>query len=449
MPYIDEALLDDTDELLRKDSREILRALATAGAQVREAIGLSQEAGIDRVARFDRPRSVLVAALGGSALVADVLELLAEPGSPVPVQARRNLPLPGWVGPLDLVVAVSLSGRAPGPLAVAAEAARRGASLLTVGAEDSPLAEVCHRARGVHIGVGRSRTNSRTALWSLLTPVLLGGDALGLFDCPVGTMQEVADRLDEQAEAFRPSSETFVNEAKLMAVQLAETVPVVLGDGPLGGVAAARASSMLARTARIPAPFGELPDAASQIVACFDGPYTAIGGRRPGTYDSSRIRLGDIDTSTWEPHHFSEPEGELMERAVGPRGGAGEDGRDQDLFSDPYLDGPAPPRLGLLMLRDARPESEADDGNAATPPGSTGAELQAARETAALTDAVLQTAREAGVRVIESTAGAGAPITRLAHHVATVDFAATYLALGLGLDPSISPHVADLRDRTR
>ena len=37
---------------------------------------------------------------------------------------------------------------------------------------------------------------------------------------------------------------------------------------------------------------------------------------------------------------------------------------------------------------------------------------------------------------------------RLAGTVATVDFAATYLALGLGLDPSVSPHVADLRDRT-
>ncbi len=163
MPYIDEALLDDPEELQRKDSRDTLRALASAGAQVREAMTLADEAGIDRLASTERPRSVLVAAIGGSSIVADVLELLAEPGSPVPVQARRNLPLPGWVGPLDLVVAVSLSGRAPGPLAVAAEAARRGAMLLTVGADDSPLAQVCRSARGVHVGVGSGgRTSSRT-----------------------------------------------------------------------------------------------------------------------------------------------------------------------------------------------------------------------------------------------------------------------------------------------
>lgn len=431
MPYIDEALLDDEGELQRKDSQDTLRALASAGAQVREALTLAQEAGIDRLARMDRPRSVLVAAIGGSSIVADVLELLAEPGSPVPVQARRNLPLPGWVGPLDLVVAVSLSGRAPGPLAVAAEAARRGAMLLTVGADDSPLAEVCRRARGVHVGAGRGRASSRTALWTLLTPVLQGADHLGLLDAPVEVLQAVADRLDTRAEQMRPSSDAFVNPAKVLAVQLAETVPVVLGDGPLGGVAAARASSMLARTARVPATFGELPDAASGIVACFDGPYTPIGGRRPGTYDDSRIRLGDIDTSTWEPHHFAEPEGDLMERQPGPGQGTGRAA--DDLFADPYLDGPAPPRLGLLMLRDAPVDPATEDSVRAE----------------ALTDAVLTTARDAGVRVMEVQAEAGEPIVRLADHVAALDFTATYLAIGLGLDPSVSPHVADLRDRTR
>src|SRR5450631_2971635 len=102
-PLLDEALLNDPDYIAGRDSRGTLMALATAGAQVRQAITLSLEAGIERVAGGERPRSVLVASLGGSAVVADVLELLAEPGSPVPVTVRRNLPLPGWVGPLDLV----------------------------------------------------------------------------------------------------------------------------------------------------------------------------------------------------------------------------------------------------------------------------------------------------------------------------------------------------------
>lgn len=384
MPRLEEAWLDDPDRIAATDTRATLRALATAGAQVRESIALAQEAGIDRVAFGERPRSVLVSALGGSAVVADVLQALAEQGSPVPVTVRRNVPLPAWVGPLDLVIAVSLSGTADGPVAVAVEAARRGASLLTVGADDSVLADVSRQARGVHVGVGRGRTSSRTSLWSLLTPVLMAGARLGLVDVPTDALLAAADRLDEWAEACRPGSESFVNPAKELALTLAECVPVVLGDNPLTGVAAVRAVAMLARTARMPAMWGELPDAGSEVVACFDGPFTAGGGD-------------------------------------------GVPGGGKDLFADPFLDAAAQPSLGLVMLRDAA-ASEAVDG---------------------LAESLLETARDAGATVIEHRCAEGPAIARLAELIALTDFASTYLALGLGIDPGVSAHVADFLERVR
>ena len=386
MPWVDEQRLDDPEALRALDTRDSLRSLASAGAQVRRALVSARESNVERLTGGDRPRSVLVAALGGSSLVCDVLDLLAEPGSPVPVTTRRDAPLPGWVGPLDLVIAVSQSGRAAGPLALAAEAARRGASLLTVGAARSPLAEVSARARGVHVEVALPTPSSRTALWSLLTPVLVAADAMGLARCPVSSLERCADVLDEVAEECRPSSEAFVNPAKVLATGLGETVPVVLGDGPLTGVAATRAASMLARTARVPATHGALPDAASQVVACLDGPF----GSGLGTAG---------------------------------RGPAGHGG---DIFADPYLDAPPAPRLGLLALRDP----------------------DLAREQVALADAVVASARDSGVTVWEQQARSGRPIERLASLVALTDFAATYLALGLGLDPSVSRHVTELRDRT-
>ena len=167
MPALDPTLIDDEDVLARHDSRGVLRSLATAGAQVREAVRLSSDAGIAGVAGGSRPRSVLVAATGGTAIVGDALGWFAGAGSPVPIDTRSHGPLPGWVGSLDLVIAVSQSGRAAGPVSLAAEAARRGAFLLTVGAPDSPLAAVCAQARGVHVDVPTTRTSSRTALWSM------------------------------------------------------------------------------------------------------------------------------------------------------------------------------------------------------------------------------------------------------------------------------------------
>jgi hypothetical protein len=155
---LNEQLLDDADALAGADPSGSLRALAGAGAQVRIALTATAEAGLHPVTVDGRPRAVVVASLGGSAVVGDVLTLLAGGGSPVPVTVRRGPPLPGWVGPLDMLVAVSMSGRAPGPLGLAAEAARRGCRLLTVGSPDSPLAEVATRTGGVHVPVQPAAT---------------------------------------------------------------------------------------------------------------------------------------------------------------------------------------------------------------------------------------------------------------------------------------------------
>jgi hypothetical protein len=87
----------------------------------------------------------------------------------------------------------------------------------------------------------------------------------------------------------------------------------------------------------------------------------------------------------------------------------------------------------LLLLRDAPPATL----------------TQERADAESLTDAVLQTAHDAGVRVSTLMAEPGHPLVRLAGQIAQTDFAATYLAIGLGLDPAVSPHVADLRDRTR
>lgn len=386
---LDEQLLDDAEGLASADPSGSLLALASAGAQVRTSLRASQEADVTRITGDGRPRAVVVASLGGSAVVGDVLTMLAGSGSPVPVTVRRGLPLPGWVGPLDLVVAVSMSGRAPGPLGLAAEAARRGARLLTVGMAGSPLEEVAVRTGGVHVPVpppaSPAARASRMGLWSLLTPVAAASHAVGLTDVSPAVLADVADRLDARAATYRPASEAFINPAKALALDLADSVPVVLGDGDVTGVAATRTVAMLARTARVPAMRGALPDDAGDVVATFGGPFAARS--------------------------------------------------DDDLFADPFADGPAATRLRLLFLRDAEPSVDRPDGTWLM--------------TSRTADAVRVTAQEAGVRVSEVSAEAGHPLERFADLVALTDFAAVYLALASGLDPLTSPHVADLRDRTR
>lgn len=388
---LDEQLLDDADGLVAADPSGSLRALALAGAQVRMAMTATQEAGTARIVSDGRPRAVVVASLGGSAVVGDVLTLLAGSNSPVPVSVRRGLPLPGWVGPLDLVVAVSMSGRAPGPLGLAAEAARRGCRLLTVGRPRSPLAEVAERTGGVHVAIQRGDTAasqaSRMNFWSMVVPVVMVAHQLGLTDTSPEVLERVAKRLDAQADRYRPSSDALVNQAKSLALELSGVVPVVLGDGDVTGVAASRMVSMLARTARVPAMRGSLPDDAGDVVATFDGPLAARSA-------------DDI---------FADPE-----------------------FGDAASNGPL---MRLVLMRDAPPTPDRPDGSWL--------------ETSRTADAVRLTAQDAGVRVTEFSADPGHPLERLADLICRTDFASVYMALAGGIDPLTSPHVADLRDRTR
>jgi glucose/mannose-6-phosphate isomerase len=131
---------------------------------------------------------------------------------------------------------------------------------------------------------------------------------------------------------------------------------------------------MLAVTARVPAVRGTLPDDAGDVVALFDGAF------RPAA---------------------------------------------DDVFADPFVDGPARPTLRLLLLADEAGEHRAPADRAGP---------------------VLQVAAHAGVRVSELAAEPGRPVEKLAQLIARTDLAATYLALGSGLDPSRSPHLADLRE---
>ena len=156
----------------------------------------------------------------------------------------------------------------------------------------------------------------------MLAPVMLAAGHLGLADVTADVLDAVADRLDEHAEACRPASRRSSTPPRC-SPPTSPRVPVILGDG-LNGVAAVRAASMLARTARVPAPCGELPDAASQIVACFDGPFTTAYG-------------------------------DLVRGGSGHRSASAAAGNSGTSSPIPYLDPPAGPRLALLMLRDAVP----------------------------------------------------------------------------------------------
>jgi glucose/mannose-6-phosphate isomerase len=273
---LDERALDDVNALSAADPAQMLRAVATSGAQVRASRTAALESGVDALADDGRPRAIVVAGMGGSGIAGDVLLAAATETSPVPVVVHRAPGLPGWVGAADLVVAVSCSGSTRETLAATDEAVRRGARLMGVGSAESPLAKRCRNARAPFVPVVPELA-PRASLWALATPVLIAAARLGLVDLGADdeALEAAADRLSQIAEACRPDRETFINPAKSLALELAGSVSMAWGAGAMGGVAAYRFVCQMAENAKSPAVFGALPEAHHNQVVTFDGPLAA------------------------------------------------------------------------------------------------------------------------------------------------------------------------------
>jgi glucose/mannose-6-phosphate isomerase len=271
-PGTPEEFVDDVARLEAGDPGGMLRAVASAAAQVREAAVLAAEAGVPTLADEGRPRSVVVCGMGGSGIAGDVLVAVAGQTCPVPIVSHRGYGLPAWVGAADLVVAVSCSGTTEETLSALEAAVRRGSRLLVVGAADSPLEALAAQGRGIFVPVTQGR-QPRANVWSLSIPLVLAGHALGLLQAGPDVIEATAVQLEQTAVRCRPDADHFVNPAKILALQTTGCLPVVWGTSPLAGVAAYRLACQFNENAKLPAVWGVLPEASHNQVVAFDGPF--------------------------------------------------------------------------------------------------------------------------------------------------------------------------------
>jgi glucose/mannose-6-phosphate isomerase len=178
--------------------------------------------------------------------------------------------LPMWAGPADLLLVAGHTGGDERVLAVAQAAGRRGMPLVGVGPAPSPLEEACLRGRGRYVPVPPDRP-ARAALWGVAGPLLRMAGQLRLAPVHDDDLAAAGDVLDSISARCRPSSDTFVNPAKTLALVIGTSLPVVWGTTPLAGVAAYRMASQLAGNATLPAVWGVLPAVARIFGGLFDG----------------------------------------------------------------------------------------------------------------------------------------------------------------------------------
>jgi hypothetical protein len=236
--------LEDAEGLLAADREGLLRAVSSAGAQVRAVAAAADEGALDSLRAGDRARSVIWVAGRGTAETAGAMLAATLGGAasePIVVASEA----PPWVGPLDVLIIAGDDPGDPALVGAAATGVRRGARVVVVAPYEGPL---------------RDTTSGRAAvleprLWvpaefGLCRYLAAGLASLQTVDSRMNIdLASLADELD--AEALRNSAgrELFTNPAKTIAARISGRQVALTGDCAATLALARHGSSTLLRIA--------------------------------------------------------------------------------------------------------------------------------------------------------------------------------------------------------
>ncbi|WP_431036143.1 SIS domain-containing protein [Streptomyces sp. P6-2-1] len=286
---LDDLLLDDPAALAQADPYGLLPGAAAAGALVRTAQRLAAEAGLTSLKPEGRPRSILLATSGPAAeTAADVTRALAAPGCPVVRLAPTGVAaapgalrwaLPGWAGPVDLLLIATPDGSEPGLRLLAEQAYRRGLTVVAVLPRRSALGEIVDGSRGLPLPLATPPEQQGTVSpWPFLVPLLGLLDRTGLVAADEEAIHRIADRLDATAERCGPVTPTGANPAKSLALELDESLPLLWTEGPAADAVARRLVRLLAARAGRAALTAALPEALTAHAALLSRPAETDSG---------------------------------------------------------------------------------------------------------------------------------------------------------------------------
>ncbi len=255
-PPLDEAItLDDQAVLKKIDPQNMLGAVAQIPRQL--VLARRLVASLELEPRYRDVDDVLVLAMGGSAIGAELVEAVAGARLRVPLVIHRGYGLPAWAKERTLIIAASHSGDTVETLSAATEARARNLPLVVI-STGGRLGEMAASdglpcLRYAMSGQPRAAVGFGVGLvHELLTraELLQDPDEFG----------PVVELLDDLLERNGPAVETDANPAKQLAWSLFGRLPVIYGAGPMTAVAH-RWKTQLNENAKSWASYEPMPEA--------------------------------------------------------------------------------------------------------------------------------------------------------------------------------------------
>jgi glucose/mannose-6-phosphate isomerase len=225
-------VLDDLDKVRKIDKSNMLTLCAEASKHYSKAAKLAYKISFDHL---PKPKTVIVAGAGGSAIGGELLKDWARDKINVPIEICREYSLPAYAKDKTLVFIVSYSGETEEALGVLLDAVRRNCMIICI-SSGGQLLQFSEKLKLPHLRVP-SGMPPRAALPYLFAPIPLVLERLGLISNVSVELSEVVRILEKAKDENSPKASLSDNFSKKLASNLVGTVPIVYGFGIYRAVA--------------------------------------------------------------------------------------------------------------------------------------------------------------------------------------------------------------------
>ena len=283
--------LDNLSEMRELDSDNMIAEIEGLPEQLENAwlSGLRQS-----LPNMSKPRQVVIAGMGGSAIAADLLSAFIEPFSDVPLVVVRDYNLPAWAkGQETLVITSSHSGNTEETLSVYNQAVAANCQILAI--TTGGKLEASARQNGHPVFTFQHQGQPRSAVgfsFGLLSAVF---SRLNLIPDPATQLSEALQAMRAQKTMLGVDTPVSQNPAKRMAGQLVDRWVTVMGSGVLTPVAR-RWKGQFSEVAKAWAQFEFLPEADHNTLAGTENPIEALAKttviflQAPSDHPRNRLR---------------------------------------------------------------------------------------------------------------------------------------------------------------
>jgi glucose/mannose-6-phosphate isomerase len=284
-------VLDQPEKVRKIDKSNMLSHLMKTPAYCLDVIKRAKRV---KVPERVKPKNIVIAGMGGSAIGGEILQNWLRDELPIPIQVCNDYTLPAYANKGTLFFANSYSGNTEESLSTFLGAIRRKCMTITI-TSGGHLLSLSKELQVPYVNIP-SQLPPRAALPYLFFPLPVLMERMNVLPSVDKNLQEAIHVLKKVGEENAPEIPTEDNPAKKLALELVETIPIIYGFRQYGSVAH-RLKTQFNENSKVPSKYDVFPELNHNETVGWEAPelltknYSIILIRDPGEPPEIRHRI--------------------------------------------------------------------------------------------------------------------------------------------------------------